>query len=172
MSTEGIPQISREAIKEENWEIPTNMYLIDHEQADFVNKLLNAGWGKDDPEEVTWMGVTYREVLINAMAHGNLGLPSTENILAVAIKEQEIRPTDKKIFITMEVTPEKVVVTVRDEGGGFDPEALPDPTKGDALLDTKGRGMLYIKTFFDTYEIKSGKGGTEVKLVKEKKAKN
>ncbi len=51
-----------------------------------------------------------------------------------------------------------------DEGHGYDPASLPDPTDPANLDRACGRGLLLIRTFFD--EVRHGKNGTEIVMVK------
>ena len=43
-------------------------------------------------------------------------------------------------------------VSVHDEGPGFDPTSLPDPTDPANLARVSGRGLLLIQTFMDKVE--------------------
>ena len=55
------------------------------------------------------------------------------------------------VDLGFQVTPteEGFEAHITDEGPGFDPDAAPDPTEGDALLATSGRGLLLMKAFVD-----------------------
>ena len=46
----------------------------------------------------------------------------------------------------------KVTITVEDKGGGFDYNGIPDPTKEDNLLKSKGRGIFLIRHLMDNVE--------------------
>ena len=54
--------------------------------------------------------------------------------------------------------------TVRDEGPGFDPSKLPDPTDPANLEKISGRGLLLMRTFMD--EVRFNATGNEVTMVK------
>ena len=47
---------------------------------------------------------------------------------------------------------QEAVFVIRDEGEGFDPELLPDPTDPANLERVCGRGLLLIQTFMDHVE--------------------
>ena len=49
----------------------------------------------------------------------------------------------------MRPSPAEATYTVRDEGPGFDPSALPDPNDPQNLEKIGGRGLLLIRTFMD-----------------------
>lgn len=59
---------------------------------------------------------------------------------------------------------ECVSISVSDEGDGFDPKAVPDPTRPENLESEHGRGIFLMRTYMD--EVRYEKGGTEVHLVK------
>ena len=87
------------------------------------------------------------EALANAVIHGN--------------REQSA----KRVNISCRYEPKKCVsIVVRDQGAGFDPAAVPDPTSPENLSAEHGRGILMMKTFMD--EVRFEKGGTEVHMLK------
>ena len=53
---------------------------------------------------------------------------------------------------------------IRDEGRGFDPAALSDPTSPQNLDRLTGRGLFLIRTFMD--EVRHNDVGNEITLVK------
>lgn len=57
-----------------------------------------------------------------------------------------------------------VSIVVSDEGQGFDPKTVPDPTRPENLESEHGRGIFLMKAYMD--EVHYEKGGTEVHLVK------
>ncbi|MEW6536714.1 MAG: response regulator [Candidatus Auribacterota bacterium] len=92
------------------------------------------------------------EALNNAIKHGN-----HSNI-------------DKKVKIRTQISPQKLMVTIRDEGPGFDVSQVPDPKDPSNLHREGGRGVLLISYYMD--EVYYNDKGNEVMLVKYAKAKN
>lgn len=90
--------------------------------------------------------VAFEEALRNAMLHGN-----------------KLDP-DKKVTIETEITSEEVIVSVENEGEGFDPDKLPDPTAEENLLRESGRGVYLIKHLMD--EARYENGGRRVVMKK------
>ncbi len=86
------------------------------------------------------------EAVRNAMVHGNR--------------------SDKKKTVKVSYWVEKgsLNIEVEDEGDGFDPKAVPDPTKDDNLTKTSGRGVYLIKKLMDRVEFDSN--GRRVRMVK------
>ena len=66
------------------------------------------------------------------------------------------------------ISPSQAIYVVRDEGPGFDPSSLPDPTDPANLDRPCGRGMLLMRTFMDNV-IYNDKGN-EVTLFKQREA--
>ncbi len=79
------------------------------------------------------------EALVNAIKHGN-----------------QLDP-DKKVFVRYSVIPERFDIRIEDQGDGFCPEDVPDPTAIENLERPCGRGLLMIRSFMSdvTYH---GKG--------------
>jgi serine/threonine-protein kinase RsbW len=90
-----------------------------------------------------------REAVTNAVVHGN---------------EQD---EQKAVELTLKSSPEAVEITVHDQGQGFNPEEVPDPTESENIMKTSGRGIFFMRTFMDevTWSIRPG-GGTTVRMLK------
>jgi serine/threonine-protein kinase RsbW len=80
---------------------------------------------------------------------------------------------DRSKFVTVEFTttpavnPDKLVVSIRDEGEGFEPEALADPLAPENLLKSSGRGIFFMRSFMDDVQLsRIPEGGMEVRMVK------
>ncbi len=82
--------------------------------------------------------IGFEEALRNAMIHGNKLSP------------------EKMVKIETEITGNMVIMCVEDEGEGFDPENLPDPTLDENLLKESGRGVYLIKHLMDEVIYENG----------------
>jgi serine/threonine-protein kinase RsbW len=61
----------------------------------------------------------------------------------------------------------ELVIRVRDEGPGFDPDALEDPLAPENLLKASGRGIFIIRNFMDVVDLyRSPEGGMEIRMIK------
>ena len=58
----------------------------------------------------------------------------------------------------------QAVFVIRDDGPGFDPSTLPDPTDPEYLERPHGRGLMLMRTFMD--EVTYNAAGNEVRMVK------
>ena len=85
------------------------------------------------------------EAMINAYRHGNKGDPA------------------KRIYVRYRVTSERVEIEVRDEGGGFQPRQVPDPTQPEFIDRPHGRGIMLMRAYVDRVEF--NESGNTVRLV-------
>jgi serine/threonine-protein kinase RsbW len=105
-----------------------------------------AGFNEDDCYRI---GMSVREGVINAFHYGNQERP------------------DKKIHLAVDLTPEKMIIHVLDEGKGFDLGRVPDPLAQENLLSTSGRGIFLMRAFMDEFDVVSGRtGGAEIIMSK------
>ena len=109
------------------------------------------------------------------MYHGNLELSSAlreadcEAYHALAEQRTQQPPyRDRRVFVKATLTEDEAVFTVRDEGPGFDPSLLPDPTNPSNLEKVSGRGILLMRTFMD--DVIYNDVGNCVRLVKRRNA--
>lgn len=123
-------------------------------------------------------GVALEEALTNALYHGNLELSSdlrqSGDINAyhtAAQQRMQERPySDRQIHVRLVMTAQDATITVRDEGKGFDPASLPDPTDPENMIKASGRGLLLIQTFMDEVHFNSTGNEITMRLHKHKPA--
>jgi serine/threonine-protein kinase RsbW len=72
------------------------------------------------------------EAMINAVKHGNKLDPN------------------KRVQVWVKVSPAVCDITIQDEGPGFNPDAVPDPTLEENLEKSGGRGLLLIRHYMST----------------------
>lgn len=123
----------------------------DLEEVDLVDVVLESAFEQIalDPGDGHWVVMAVREAVINAIRHGN---------------REEV---GKRVEVAVDRGPSEVVVRIADEGSGFDPEQVPDPTSPENLLKTSGRGILLMRRFLDSVEYSfPSKKGTVVTLRK------
>ena len=86
------------------------------------------------------------EGLNNAIKHGNAYDPA------------------KTVQVTFAVTPQQVDISITDEGQGFDPARVPDPTCDENLEKPCGRGIMLMRAYMD--EVHYNPCGNQVRMVK------
>jgi serine/threonine-protein kinase RsbW len=105
-----------------------------------------------DDDVLHWVGVAVRESVINAIKHGNR------------------HDQSKHVFVEFQSTPGNppgMIIRVRDQGEGFDPETIANPLTPDNILKSSGRGIFLIRNFMDEVRLqRAPEGGMEVRMVK------
>jgi len=99
-----------------------------------------------DPEAVFRLKLAAHETLTNAIEHGNRNDPS------------------RQVTLTCRRRPHEVAIIIEDEGDGFDPDGVPDPTAQENLLKEGGRGILLIRSYVD--ECRFENHGRRIVLIK------
>jgi serine/threonine-protein kinase RsbW len=90
-----------------------------------------------------------REAVTNAVLHGN--------------RQDE----NKTVDIVLKSSPDAVEISVHDQGPGFNPEDVPDPTANENIMKTSGRGIFFMRTFMDEVDwLIRPEGGTTVRMLK------
>ncbi len=130
----------------EKLEIPSdpNQLVYVDEVTEKIAKRL--GFSKDMQDDIA---IAVTEAVNNAIMHGN---------------NADAR---KKVFITFYEKVDRLIIMVKDEGKGFDPDKLPDPTCTNNLMREKGRGFYIIKHLMDDLTVKCESNG--MLLILEKK---
>ena len=85
------------------------------------------------------------EALSNAMLYGNESDPR------------------KRVRVEVDIRVKEVAVRVTDQGVGFDPTTVPDPTLPDNITKTGGRGIFLMRALMD--EVHFNDQGNSVTLV-------
>ena len=95
------------------------------------------------------IGLAVREIIANAVVHGNRHDPR------------------KKVFLACSSTAERLVIAISDQGQCFDMKSVPNPVAAVALLRGSGRGIYLARAFMDEFHVRSScKSGTTAVLVK------
>ena len=128
-----------------------------------------------DEADRTRIGVALEEAVVNAHFHGNLevssdlrGVDDAAYRKLVAERRESEPYGQRKIHINVQLEPGEARFVIRDEGPGFDPTSLPDPTDPANLDRVSGRGILLMRTFMD--EVYYNETGNEVTLLKRSRA--
>jgi serine/threonine-protein kinase RsbW len=110
------------------------------------------GYSDDD---VFAVHLSMEEAIVNAVKHGNRA------------------DCNKDVTIEYDITPEKISITISDQGGGFEPGNVADPRSGENIYKTGGRGVLLIKSYMDSIEYnQSGNSITMVKINSKQQKEN
>ena len=138
----GIEIVSREA-KESRVAIPSEPKLLPAVEEAILAKLNEFNYGERAGFAVR---LAVEEAIINAMKHGNH------------------MDKAKTVAVTWSVDETEAVIAVEDQGEGFNPAAVPDPTREENLEIPHGRGLVLMKAYMD--EVVYNDKGNRVTLVK------
>ncbi|MGC9455004.1 MAG: ATP-binding protein [Phycisphaerae bacterium] len=81
-----------------------------------------------------------------------------------AIKHGNAYDPDKVVELDFDVTPRQASITITDQGEGFDPASVPDPTADENLERPCGRGIMLMRAYMDKVEY--NRRGNCVRLLK------
>ncbi len=96
----------------------------------------------------------------------DIGIAVTE-LINNAIKHANKFDTSKKVTIILEYLNNEVVVSVSDEGRGFEPEKIPNPVSEENLLKEVGRGLFIVKSLMDDVKFSfPSNGGSRITIKK------
>lgn len=118
-----------------NWSIDTRIPSIPAEGKRIVDELLQklseCGWEEHD---VFGIHLAVEEALVNAIKHGNQDNP------------------EKFVDVILRLSSEKFYIKVTDQGKGFNPMEVPDPTDDDNIDLPSGRGLMLMRSFMSMVE--------------------
>lgn len=119
---------------------PNNLITVE----EFVN-YFSKDLGLDD-ERLNGLLLSVTEATTNAIIHGNKS-DKSKIVKIDAVKENNV-----------------LIITIKDEGVGFDPAIVPDPTHPDNLLKDSGRGLYLMRVYMDELHYNHTPTGTETIL--------
>jgi serine/threonine-protein kinase RsbW len=126
-------------------DIPSDLSTIEEAVEFVMARCGSCGCGKDTRVLRLNLRVGLAEALANAILYGNGRDPSKRVKMEVAFRESAI------------------TARITDQGPGFDPCAVPDPTKPANLTRTEGRGIFLMRKLLD--EVHFNDQGNSVTLV-------
>jgi DNA-binding response OmpR family regulator len=127
--------------------------------------------------EVIHLKIGIEEMIRNAVEHGHLGITGEEKHRALEegafgeLVHKRLQTGDngtKRITLSSRLTAEELVVTIADQGPGFDWKALP-AVSAESFLRYNGRGVLLTRIYFD--EVRYNDRGNEVTLTRRRRPK-
>lgn len=130
-------------------ELSNDPRIIGEAVQQVVDRSLAAGFDDADRLRLN-LRVSVTEALANAMLNGNQKDPS------------------KRVRLEARLRSDRLVIRVTDEGGGFDPRHLPDPTLPEHRILGSGRGIFLIRNLMDAVEFNDR--GNSITMVLERAA--
>ncbi len=128
--------------------LPSRVEAIDEAATAVAGLVTRLGIAEEDAFGID---MAVREALANAVIHGN------------KLDETKI------VEINVKCSLDSLEISVHDQGQGFNPDTISDPTKEENILKTSGRGVFFMRNFFDEVDWSSSpEGGTTVRMIKKR----
>jgi serine/threonine-protein kinase RsbW len=127
--------------------VPNDLRCFREPEAQIMADLARCGY---DEDTIFAIKLAFEEAITNAVKHGNCN------------------DRTKQVHLRHYVDPGRIVFMVRDEGCGFRPEKVPDPTADENLERPSGRGLMLMQSYMT--KVYFSEAGNEVWLLKEKPA--
>lgn len=124
-------------------ELPSDLQAIERAVEELVARSREAGFNCERRRLNLQVGVS--EALANAVLYGNAHDPR------------------KLVRVELRITSESITISITDEGRGFDPAAIPDPTLPANLPRPGGRGLFLIRQLMDRVEF--NESGNSITMV-------
>ena len=128
-----------------NVTVPNDLRSVREPEARVMAELRRCGY---DDDTIFAIKLAFEEAVTNAVKHGHCGDRS------------------KRVHLRYYVDPDRVVFMVRDEGCGFCPDTVPDPTADENLERPSGRGLMLMHSYMT--KVYYSETGNEVWLLKER----
>jgi serine/threonine-protein kinase RsbW len=139
-------EIERRVENRVEMSLASTLDSVDKAEEEAVRFAGDAGFNEEDLQKV---GMAVRESMVNAVLHGNQYDPQ------------------KQAGLRLELDRGNLVITITDQGNGFEAENVPDPLSHENLLRQSGRGIFLIRAFMDEFHVRRLQPtGTEVRLIK------
>lgn len=159
--------LKRAGLRVESFRIENDVNLL-LSLSRHLQQMLGDSWNIDRTDRLR-SGTAFEEALLNALYHGNLEVSSDlkevdHSAFYQLVEERRLASPwqERRINVAVRLTVDEVEVVIRDEGPGFDPSKLPDPTDPMFLDRPSGRGVMLMRAFMD--DVAYNAQGNEVTL--------
>ncbi|MBX2851585.1 MAG: ATP-binding protein [Phycisphaeraceae bacterium] len=130
------------------WTIPSTNTAAAQVQQEIVEAIEQQDYKR---EAVFAVRLALDEALVNAVKHGNKNDP------------------DKTVHVEFDIDNDRMVIQIEDQGPGFVPDELPDPTAEENLSRPNGRGVMLMRAYMT--EVDFNERGNRVILTKRRDCK-
>ena len=120
------------------------------------------------------VGLALHEAMVNGIHHGNLELDSAlrqgDERAYQRLAERRCRMARfrrRRLHVVARFDPGAAVFIIRDDGPGFDPSQVTDPSDPTCLERPSGRGLLLIRAYMD--DVSFNAKGNQITLVKRRR---
>jgi serine/threonine-protein kinase RsbW len=125
--------------------IPSDTAIGSKVIEELLRELNALRWSEHD---VFGIHLAVEEAIVNAIKHGNR------------------YDADKQVHVVFKLSANELYIQIEDQGGGFDPDQVPDPTDDRYLDRACGRGVMLMRHYMN--EIEYNGRGNRVEMKKER----
>ncbi len=108
-----------------------------------------------------WANAALGELRLPEAALHNILLAISEAVTN-AIRHGSKESAANQVSVSLDANSTNVSIRVDDEGTGFDPAAVPDPTQGELVYRPGGRGIFLLRALADDLQVRRSDDGTQV----------
>ena len=127
--------------------MPANEYVkVFPSDPEYLPEIENFIKNNVNKERLNSLALSTAEAASNSILHGNKNDPT------------------KKVEIKVFITDRKMKIIFKDEGEGFEPKSVPDPTTPENILKESGRGIHIMKSYLSSLSYNFTPDGTEAIL--------
>jgi serine/threonine-protein kinase RsbW len=108
-----------------------------------------------------WAVAALGELRLPEAALHNILLAISEAVTN-AIRHGSNELAGHSVSVSLDANSRNVAIQVDDEGPGFDPAAVPDPTQGERVFRPGGRGIFLLRALTNDLQVRSSSEGTQV----------
>lgn len=131
--------------QKKTYTFPSSIEYLEKVESLSVKIAQKAGFNESTIDDLS---IALTELVNNAIHHGN---------------KDDIT---KNVTVTFDLDQKNLRISIRDEGGGFDPNQLKNPLDPENLLAESGRGLYLVKALMDDIQFSITDEGTEITIVK------
>lgn len=124
--------------------IPNDVHAVRKPEAVILEKLHRYHYSNDS---IFAIRLAFQEAIVNAVRHGNGSDPN------------------KRITVEISVDADRAIIQIEDEGMGYRPADVPDPTSPDRIRLPSGRGIMLIRAYMSRVDF--NERGNRIRMVKE-----
>ena len=125
--------------------IPSDTLVGSRVIEELLQQLSAMHWSEHD---VFGIHLAAEEAIVNAIKHGNQ------------------YDADKEVHVLIKLSPSQLYLRIEDEGEGFDPDELPDPTEDENLDRASGRGVMLMRYYMS--DVQYSDRGNRVEMTKQR----
>ena len=93
------------------------------------------------------LAIVLTELVNNAIIHGNKMI------------------SNKRVYLTSKIYSDRLEVYIRDQGSGFEPSKIENPTNPENIWKENGRGIFLVQNLIDEVEFLRSNSGMCIKIV-------